>query len=273
MPTSARTRRRRVSLPPPWAGAASGGALFTAEKCRKRAGGCGPRTPVGAARRASPGEALRQQLLSSKPSRPILSTPSRLRAGQWNRMAATATELFSKAAPTAPEQGQRLHAPVFSRNIWFRRRGAHRASAWLRRQSASVERTREQFSRRGRCLHRPAPRQRPHAAGAALAKDRLHRRTPSLSGALRHLSSRGGLGRCVRRRRFRSPGQRADVGIGPYERTTAALWLRQNGQNTPGTLTLGKDCSIMFSIEYPRGVSARKGEKGIRCKSEANPSL
>ena len=26
---------------------ASGGALFTAEKCRKRAGGCGPRTPVG----------------------------------------------------------------------------------------------------------------------------------------------------------------------------------------------------------------------------------
>ena len=149
MPTSARTRRRRVSLPQPWAGAASGGALFTAEKCRKRAGGCGPRTPVGAARRASPGEALRQQLLSSKPSRPILSTPSRLRAGQWNRMAATATELFSKAAPTAPEQGQRLHAPVFSRNIWFRRRGAHRASAWLRHQSASVERTREQSSRRG----------------------------------------------------------------------------------------------------------------------------
>ena len=26
---------------------ASGGALFTAEKCRKRAGGCGPRSPVG----------------------------------------------------------------------------------------------------------------------------------------------------------------------------------------------------------------------------------
>ena len=28
-------------------GTASGGALFTAEKCRKRAGGCGPRTPLG----------------------------------------------------------------------------------------------------------------------------------------------------------------------------------------------------------------------------------
>ena len=56
--------RQATGLPPPltqgrlWrvhsAGAlrqfglfASGGALFTAEKCRKRAGGCGPRSPVG----------------------------------------------------------------------------------------------------------------------------------------------------------------------------------------------------------------------------------
>ena len=31
----------------PQAGVASDGALFTAEKCRKRAGGCGPRSPLG----------------------------------------------------------------------------------------------------------------------------------------------------------------------------------------------------------------------------------
>ena len=87
------------------AGIASGGELFTAEKFPKCAGGCGPRTPIGAARRASQEVALRKPLRSTEPSRPVLPSPSRLRAGQWNRPAVTATEVFSKAARTAPEQG------------------------------------------------------------------------------------------------------------------------------------------------------------------------
>ena len=48
MPTSARTRRRRVCSAKALKEqglVASGGALFTAEKCRKRAGDCGPRSP------------------------------------------------------------------------------------------------------------------------------------------------------------------------------------------------------------------------------------
>ena len=63
-------------------GTASGGALFTAEKCRKRAGGCGPRSPVGGPRRASQEKASPRPLRSTWPSRPILPPPSRLRAGQ-----------------------------------------------------------------------------------------------------------------------------------------------------------------------------------------------
>ena len=121
---------------------ASGGALFTAEKFPKRAGGCGPRTPVGVPRRASQEAASRKPLRSTGLSRSIPPAPSRLRADQWNQMAVTATGLFTKAAQTAPERGVNAarggNTAQFS---CFHRRGAHRASAWPRRRNASADRS------------------------------------------------------------------------------------------------------------------------------------
>ena len=54
---------------------------------------------------------------------------------------------------------------------------------------------------------------------------------------------RGGLARCIRREHSQSPGQRADVGIGPYEGTAEALWHRDQA----GGLAL----PIHFSLFLP----------------------
>ena len=55
--------------------------------------------------------------------------------------------------------GRILHTAAFARNLSVPAvDNAHCASECLRYQSASVERTRKRFPRRGRCLHRPAPR-------------------------------------------------------------------------------------------------------------------
>ena len=84
---------------------ASGGELFTAEKFPKRAGGCGPRTPMGLR-----GVHPRKRHFVGRyapPGRPVpycLPLPGFARAS-GKRPAVTATEVFSKAARTAPEQG------------------------------------------------------------------------------------------------------------------------------------------------------------------------
>ena len=107
---------------------ASGGGLFTAEKSPKRAGAAAPGPPWGP-RHASPEEAMPRPLRSIGLSRPVLPAPSRLRAGQWNRMAITASELFPKAAPTAPEHGMdAAHSSFFAQSLDLYRRGAHCAS-------------------------------------------------------------------------------------------------------------------------------------------------
>ena len=78
---------------------------FHRGKVPKTRRGLRPPVPPGAARRASQEAAARKPLRSTGLSRSILPTPSRLRAGQWNRTIVTATEIFSKAARTAPERG------------------------------------------------------------------------------------------------------------------------------------------------------------------------
>ena len=78
---------------------------FHRGKVPKTRRGLRPPDSLGAVRRASPGAASPWPLRSTGPSRPILPAPSRLRAGQWNRIAVTATGRSSKAAPAAPEQG------------------------------------------------------------------------------------------------------------------------------------------------------------------------
>ena len=108
---------------------ASGGVLFTAEKCRKRAGGCGL-GPLLALRHTSQGEASPRPLRSTGPSRPILPAPSRLRAGQWNRGIVTATVIFAKAAQTAPERGVDFaHGSFYVRACVFAVDNAHCAFA------------------------------------------------------------------------------------------------------------------------------------------------
>ena len=66
--------RRRLVLPP--------AGNFSPQKSSQNAPGCGPRTPIGPPRRASPEAASRRQPRSTGPSRPIPPAPSRLRAGQ-----------------------------------------------------------------------------------------------------------------------------------------------------------------------------------------------
>ena len=78
---------------------------FHRGKVPKTRRGLWPPVPCGALRRASQEKAAPGPLRSTKPSRPILPPPSRLRAGQWNRMAVTATVVFSKAALTASKPG------------------------------------------------------------------------------------------------------------------------------------------------------------------------
>ena len=78
---------------------------FRAVRSSQNAPGAAAPDPFGAVRRTSQGEASPRPLRSTGPSRPILPAPSRLRAGQENRTIVTATELSSKAARTAPEQG------------------------------------------------------------------------------------------------------------------------------------------------------------------------
>ena len=106
--TSACTRRRRVCSTP----AHRRGRLvclrrgtFHRGKVPKTRRGLRPPDSHGAPRRASQEKASLRPLSSTGPSSSILLTPSRLRAGQWNRTAVTATQRFSKAARTAPEQG------------------------------------------------------------------------------------------------------------------------------------------------------------------------
>ena len=82
---------------------------FHRRKVPKMRRGLRPPVPRWTPRRASSEEALRRQLLSSELSCPLPPTPSRLRTGQWNRSAVTATGLFSNAAPTAPEHGETSH--------------------------------------------------------------------------------------------------------------------------------------------------------------------
>ena len=66
--------QHRLVLPP-------AGDFSPRKSPQNGSGGCGPRTRL-ALRRASSGEALRKQLLSTGLSRPLPPTPSRLRAGQ-----------------------------------------------------------------------------------------------------------------------------------------------------------------------------------------------
>ena len=106
--TSARTRRRRVCSTP----AHRRGRLvclrrgtFHRGKVPKTRRGLRPPDSHGAPRRASQEKASLRPLSSTGPSSSILLTPSRLRAGQWNRTIVTATELFTKAARTSLERG------------------------------------------------------------------------------------------------------------------------------------------------------------------------
>ena len=88
---------------------------FHRRKVPKTRRGLRPPVPFGAVRRASPEKASPGLLRSTRPSRPILPAPSRLRAGQWNRIAVTATGRSSKAAPAAPERGGIKHTAAFAR--------------------------------------------------------------------------------------------------------------------------------------------------------------
>ena len=229
MPSSARTRRRRVCLAKAlWRCrlVCLRRGTFHRRKVPKMRRGLRPPVPRGAPRRASQEKASRKPLRSTGPSRPILPAPSRLRAGQYNRTIVTATEVFTKAARTAPEQGfdfargsvttpqSRLcrdsspytgepwrvqtggfthDFPIFSveaaisrpygapaANVPIRIFAvdiAHCASERLRDQRASVERIRNRFPRRGRCLHRPEP-----AAGGSVRRKRSGTAGLSASG-------------------------------------------------------------------------------------------
>ncbi len=184
---------------------------FHRRKVPKMRRGLRPPDSRGAARHASPEAALRKPLRSTGLSRPILPAPSRLRAGQSNRSAVTATELSSKAARTATLQGANVaHGRYFARFIYFRRRGAHCASERLRYQRDSVERTGKRFCCRGRCLHRPVPRSGLSWRVRWLRKavcSAAPRASPCTGEALARAVCRGCSG---------VAGQRADVGIGPY---------------------------------------------------------
>ena len=92
---------------------------FHRRKVPKMRRGLRPPVPLGAPRRVSPEAALRKLLLSTRLSRPILLSPPRLRAGQWNRPAVSATELSSKAARTSPECGAAITHGSFPHDFPF----------------------------------------------------------------------------------------------------------------------------------------------------------
>ena len=110
---------------------ASGGALFTAEKCRKRAGGCGPRSPVGLrgvhprkkhcpGRYAPPGCPVPYH-----PPLPGFAGASRI--GQSLRLL-----WFSQRPHGLPRnRGGYGTRQLFTHSLHVRRRGAHRASVPL----------------------------------------------------------------------------------------------------------------------------------------------
>ena len=109
------------------AGAASGGGLFTAEKSPKRAGGCGPRSPLRL-RGVHPKE---RHFLAVTLHRVIpfhTAFPFPASHGPVESDNRTATEVFSKAARTATERGGMPHTAVFTRMLPIHRRDAHRAS-------------------------------------------------------------------------------------------------------------------------------------------------
>ena len=123
---------------------------FHRGKVPKTRRGLRPPVPPGAARRASQEAAARKPLRSTGLSRSILPTPSRLRAGQWNRTIVTATEIFSKAARTAPERGVDFaHSGFCVRSSRLHRRGGYQPPAQPRRWSGCGKRTRAYLHRRG----------------------------------------------------------------------------------------------------------------------------
>ena len=157
---------------------ASGGALFTAEKFRKRAGGCGPRTSMGLRgvhpkKRRRPG----RYAPPSCPAPYCLPLPGFARAsgiGQSLRL-----QNFSLRPHELPRNaGWMLHTAVFAHKYCRpHRRGGYQPPAWPRCLSALAERTRQQFNRRGaHCAS--VPRQQPLVAGAVVARGRLSRRAP-----------------------------------------------------------------------------------------------
>ena len=138
---------------------ASGGGLFTAEKSPKRAGGCGPRTPIGPRgvhprKRHFPGR-------YAPPGHPVpYPHPFPASRGPVESEGRYGYRTFHSGRTDCPGNvGRILHTAVFTRNLSVPAvDNAHCASECLRYQSASVERTGKRFPRRGRCLHRPAPR-------------------------------------------------------------------------------------------------------------------
>ena len=167
---------RRQSSP------ASGGELFTAEKFPKRAGGCGPRSPLGLSgvhprKRPLPG-------CYAPPGRPApycLPLPGFARASGIGQ--SLQLQNFSLRPHELPRNaGWMLHTAVFAHKYCRpHRRSGYQPPAWPRCLSALAERTRQQFNRRGaHCAS--GPRQRPLAAGAVVARGRLSRRAPSPPG-------------------------------------------------------------------------------------------
>ena len=87
---------------------------------------------------------------------------------------------------------------------------------------ASVERTGKRFCRRGRCLHRPAPRQRPLVKGSVVWKSRLYRRTPVAAVGAASIAARNRL-RLMTACRKRTLDTGGHTGH-PYR--TPPAWLR-----------------------------------------------
>ena len=148
-------RRRSGSV----ALSASGGGLFTAEKSPKCAGGCGPRTPMGL-RGVHPKKRYRPGRYAP-PGRPAPYCPPLPGFARASRIGGPLRlQNFSlRPHPLPRNRRWKLHTAAFARNLSVPAvDNAHCASECLRYQSASVERTRKRFPRRGRCLHRPAPR-------------------------------------------------------------------------------------------------------------------